>query len=156
MKFRSGAFVSPRPPLPPLALLPLLLILALCSNPAESPEINCRIDSGPCSLTDESGLRVFFAIEPRPVRPLRDLIFRVWIPEGSRPPGPSRVTLNLTMPGMYMGENRPLLRHVGRGRYEGKGFLPRCAAGGEIWRAAVDVARDGRKSSFAFIFRVPL
>ncbi len=33
------------------------------------------------------------------------------------------------MPGMFMGKNRPALKKVSDGRYEGKGVITRCPSG---------------------------
>jgi hypothetical protein len=52
----------------------------------------------------------------------------------------ARVEIELSMPDMYMGENRIPLRRDGDGHYAGKGPLLRCSSGRSDWVAEV-VAR---------------
>ncbi len=65
----------------------------------------------------------------------------------------AEVGLDLTMPGMYMGKNTPLMKHVAGGRYEGTGVIMRCPSGKKLWRATVSVTAK-KKPGAAFLFEV--
>jgi hypothetical protein len=63
------------------------------------------------------------------------------------------VAVELSMPGMYMGENKIVLHADGEGRYVGKGPLLRCASGRRDWVAEVVLRSPGvgeARASFPF------
>ena len=78
--------------------------------------------------------RVALEAEPWPVVPMRRTIFRVRI---SPPLKKDRLLMELTMPGMYMGQNRTVLRRVSDGIYEGTAVVVRCPSGSTLWRATI-------------------
>lgn len=52
---------------------------------------------------------------------------------------PSEILVELSMPGMYMGENQIILKRVNKNRYKGRGVIPRCPSGATLWQAGVSV-----------------
>jgi hypothetical protein len=53
---------------------------------------------------------------------------------------PEEIAVDLTMPGMYMGKNRVILKRESPGKYTGKGIIPLCPSGRKLWKATVTVA----------------
>jgi hypothetical protein len=60
---------------------------------------------------------------------MSELLFSVTLEEGGISIKDAEVELELTMPGMYMGENKPVFSQKEKGRYEGKEILPRGPKG---------------------------
>jgi len=115
----------------------------------------CLIQTGPCSARiEQSGVKVDLDISPKPVSPMKELVFSVSLSDGNGPVTDATVLVDLTMPGMTMGINRPALVHSGDGKYVGKGVLPECMHGGRVWRAEVRIAQGEKTSSAAFTFEV--
>jgi len=128
---------------------------AMQHNHFDRTETECDINAGPCAATIEhENIRVILDIDPKPVNPMSVLHFSVILKEGDEYITNARVGLDLTMPGMYMGINRPVLSHVGEGSYEGKGVIPVCPHGGKLWKAEVTVQREGRSATANFLFQV--
>jgi hypothetical protein len=124
-------------------------------NHSGNTETNCDINAGPCAATIEhDNIQVILDIAPKPVKPMSELLFSVILKEGDRYIMDAEVSLDLTMPGMFMGTNRPVLSHVKDGRYEGKGVIPVCPHGGKLWKAEVTVAWEGRSATANFLFQV--
>ncbi|MFA5352783.1 MAG: hypothetical protein WC291_01005 [Thermodesulfovibrionales bacterium] len=117
------------------------VLLLSCSAQQSSPDLpDCDISQGPCAKT-VMNRQVVLEISPRPVEAMKELSFRLTA-EGCRE---REIFLDLTMPGMYMGENRVVLRRV-RGAYEGKGIIPRCPSGRRLWQATIDIPGTGKVS----------
>jgi len=94
----------------------------------------------PCDINQKGGCTVSgvtFSIEPRPVRAMRENVFRVKLANQSLVPENSDLALHLTMPGMDMGTNRMRLKNIQPGWYSGKGVIPRCPSGNKLWRASI-------------------
>ncbi len=92
-------------------------------------------------------------IAPQPVRALSELTFTVRVSRGGAPVDAAEVALALTMPGMYMGENRVALAPVGGGAFRGKGTVVRCPSGNRSWQAEVTArTRDGATVTRRFGF----
>jgi len=142
----------------PLILLFLLFpeyVPALQHNHTGKTETECDINAGPCATTiEDENIQVILDIDPKPVDPMSELHFRVILREGDEYITNAGVGLDLTMPGMYMGINRPVLRHAREGTYEGKGVIPVCPHGGKLWKAEVTVRREGRSATANFLFQV--
>jgi hypothetical protein len=116
---------------------------------------DCHISAGPCMrVISEENIRVMFAVEPTPVKAMKDLLFVINLEGKSSPVTGAKVTIDLTMPGMFMGVNRPVLIHKGEGRYEGRGVLPQCPEGGKVWKAEVGIEIKGRRASVSYVFEV--
>lgn len=116
---------------------------------------DCLINEGPCSREiEEEGMTVVFDIQPKPVSPMKDLVFMVTLKEEGVPVEDVSVAVDLTMPGMFMGINRPVLVHTVNGIYKGKGIIQACPHGGKIWMAEVKITRQGKTASVDFTFRV--
>ena len=142
----------------PTILLFMLLpadVPAMQHNHTNRTETECDINSGPCAATiNHDNIQVILDIDPKPVNPMSELHFSVILKEGDEYITNARVGLDLTMPGMYMGINRPVLSHVKDGRYEGKGVIPVCPHGGKLWKAEVAVEREGESATANFLFQV--
>ncbi len=83
-----------------------------------------------------------------------ELLFTVTVRNNGRPVSGADVALDLTMPGMIMGTNNPLLTAGKGGRYTGKGVIIRCPSGKKIWKAEITVpGKQGLKTT-SFIFEV--
>ncbi|HSB20061.1 MAG TPA: hypothetical protein VLD85_08645 [Anaeromyxobacteraceae bacterium] len=96
----------------------------------------CAISAGRCEAR-EDGTTVTLEIEPRPVRAMADLTFTVGVRRGAAPVGDAEAEVALSMPGMYMGENRIRLSHRGGGLFRGQGVIVRCPSGRRTWSAEV-------------------
>ena len=99
--------------------------------------VNCDLHSGTCTQSLQ-GMEVSLDVEPRPVKAMTDLLFKVTLVGGDTPPKGSPF-IDLGMPGMNMGPNRVLLKAAGPSAYEGKGVIVRCPSGRRIWQATVTV-----------------
>lgn len=65
--------------------------------------------------------------------------------------GHEKLIVDLAMPGMYMGENRVLLKRSADGGFTGIGVIPRCPSGKRLWRATIEIPDTGRVD---FLFNV--
>jgi uncharacterized GH25 family protein len=120
-----------------------------------SPEIDCLPENGPCVKTiHDRDIRVTLDINPKPVKTMTDLVFTVDIRESGKPVTNADVMLDLTMPGMFMGMNRPQMKHKKDGVYEGKGVIPVCPHGGTVWKAEVTVKLDNKSETVNYVFEV--
>ncbi|MDI6801830.1 MAG: FixH family protein [Thermodesulfovibrionales bacterium] len=141
-------------------LLPLAIILVFFSNscarhPVNDIKTDCAINAGACIKTiGVDDIRAMFDVNPKPVKTMKELVFNINIKKGEVPVEDAMVSLNLTMPGMFMGINKPALTHKGKGRYEGKGVIPRCPSGLKIWKADVTIERGERVASGSYTFEV--
>jgi len=123
-----------------LALAGSLALVAGCSR--SRPRSGCDLGAGPCSA-EPDGVAVRLELSPRPLRPLRELDAAVALSSGGSPLDGAAVSVRLSMPGMYMGENRAVLAPLGNGRYGGKVVLVRCASGRGDWVAEVSARLPG-------------
>jgi hypothetical protein len=115
----------------------------------------CDIQRGKCSQKTPDGITIEFDIQPKPVAAMSELTFFIALIRSDKPfSGASSVILDLSMPGMYMGKNRPALKPLGDGRYEGKGIIMRCLSGRRAWQAEVTFKRGEQTSVADFIFEV--
>jgi hypothetical protein len=101
--------------------------------------VHCDAGQRACAAVDGE-VRMVLDLAPRPPVPLRDLDASVQLTRGGVPVTGARVEVLLSMPGMFMGDNRIALAAGADGRYAGKGPLLRCASGRRDWVAEV-VAR---------------
>ena len=122
-----------------LSLHLFLLVLTLWFPATIHAEINeavpadCHIQEAPCTL-GLSGRKVTLDIQPKPVKAMKDLTFRVTITGGRISSLPY---IDLGMPGMQMGPNRVILKEAGTGVYEGVGVIVRCPSGRRTWSATI-------------------
>jgi hypothetical protein len=80
---------------------------------------------------------------------MAELTFSVTVTPGTAIP--STLTLDLSMPGMYMGKNQVVLQRKSTCTWEGKGVIVRCMSGRKLWQATIVSADLGNPS---FIFEV--
>jgi len=138
---------------PKLAFSVLILISILIlggwavTNPATAADsiINCDAHKGVCSQSS-GGLTVSLEINPRPVKAMQDLVFKVSI-EGASPA--KQPHIDLGMPAMKMGPNQVKLKSTGPGAYEGTGVIVRCKSGKRTWFVNV-IVPDAGEVKFVF------
>ncbi|PKL34130.1 MAG: hypothetical protein CVV45_04655 [Spirochaetae bacterium HGW-Spirochaetae-10] len=129
----------------------LITMLVACEKTAEqnAPQIPlCDIHSGLCEGSLDDGTVVRFDITPKPVKALEALQFSVFVDGVSD----AKVSVDLAMPAMYMGENKIVLVPTGEGNYSGKGSVVKCTSGDRLWDAAVTIERAGKTSTIHFRF----
>jgi hypothetical protein len=94
-----------------------------------------------------SGLNVALTLNPYPPVSMQPASFEVVLTdENGQPVSDAQVTLNLTMPSMWMPENKPEAAYVADGRYQADGRF--TMRGG--WRIEVIITRGGEKLSAFF------
>jgi len=147
--------------IPALVLLIVVsaFLFSACEYGADEGAADCNMDNGPCAgAVGETGMTAVLDITPRPVRTMRRLSFRINLKEGTTPVTDEDVTVELSMPGMYMPENRVRLIHTGEGGYEGEGVIVRCPAGKRLRKTRAVLGRasadSGTPQAASFIFRV--
>ena len=92
------------------------------------------IHQGPCTIT--AGQRtVTLNIEPKPVRTMKELTFSVTVTPCDKLP--ETLLLDLSMPGMQMGNNQVTLVKKSGCLYEGKGIIVHCMSGRTLWQATI-------------------
>jgi hypothetical protein len=124
------------------------------ASDSQITETDCVMSAGPCIKT-VNGLTVAVDITPRPLKAMHTSVFRTTISIKNRPVTDASVSINLSMPGMFMGQNIIRLTHLNQGVYEGTGVIIRCPSGKKIWQASVAISRPGRESVVNYIFEVP-
>jgi hypothetical protein len=135
------------------AALAAVLLLSGCGK--REAATDCEIDMGPCTKKIGERLSVSFDITPKPVSTMSDRLFSVALKEGDIPITGATVTFELSMPGMYMSNNKVSLSHKGEGIYEGRGVIVRCPSGRKVWRAVIVAERPGRNPAVTgFTFMV--
>lgn len=136
-----------------LLLLIFIVFLSACEKNGEEVKIDCDIHEGYCSKTVDN-ISVIFDCSPKPVKSMSEINFSVTLKEKDKPVQDASVDIYLTMPGMFMGENRILLVHKENGRYEGRGVIVRCPSGKRIWKADVIIGRHLKKTVVHYVFEV--
>ncbi|NTU67516.1 MAG: hypothetical protein HGB02_01400 [Chlorobiaceae bacterium] len=108
--------------------------MAAATSRADSPADSNAIHAGPCTKRADGRL-VTLEIDPKPVRHMRELTFRVTIEpcDGM----PQHLLLDLAMPGMVMGRNQVRLSRRNGCTWEGRGLIVRCMSGRTLWRATL-------------------
>jgi hypothetical protein len=114
----------------------------------------CDIQRSSCFIETDDGLTIEFDIQPKPVAAMSELTFIVNLSRGVSPLTDASIALDLSMPGMFMGKNRPVLKQVYNGRYEGKGIITKCPSGKKTWQAEVTVKHAGKTAVASFVFEV--
>ena len=121
-------------------MLCLFLLPFGCDTNRERIKTDCAIQEGQCVKdVGKDGITAAFDIGPKPVKTMTRLAFRADIRKMGKPVTDAAVVLSLTMPGMYMGDNRYLLEHKGKGRYEANGVIIRCPSGRKVWQAELGI-----------------
>ncbi len=130
-----------------------VLLLSGCGG--REVATDCEVERGPCVKNIGEGLSVSFDINPKPLKTMSELLFSVILKKGDAPITVATVTLDLSMPGMYMAANRVSLSHNGEGVYGGKGVIVRCPGGRKVWRARIVAEEPGKDPTVAeYTFRV--
>jgi len=134
-------------------LLWLITALTLPLSGITESAIPCDIQHGPC-IRETNEMTITFDILPKPVKTMSELRFIVTVKKKDRPVTDTSVTLDLSMPGMYMGKNRPVLKHVSQGTYQGTGIITRCTTGKKTWQAKITVGRGNPATITRYQFEV--
>lgn len=134
-------------------------MIASCGVREDESIVNCNIDSGPCMRENGAQqLTVTFDAGPKPISTMKRLNFSVGLKRGDEAVRDADAFLTLSMPGMYMNENRVTLNHSSDGVYTGEGVIPRCTTGKKIWMAEVSVKNPRGQAetpvSASFVFKV--
>jgi len=131
-------------------------IVGIVILPASSAEngTTCDIHKGSCIKETGDGMMVEFDVQPKPVSAMSELTFIVNLTQGGLPLSDASVVLDLSMPGMFMGKNQPVMKHAKNGRYEGKGVIVKCASGRKIWRADITIGHGAKNAIASFVFEV--
>lgn len=115
--------------------------------------IDCNINTSVCiKEIPYDKVKVTFDISPKPLEFMKELIFKITLTKDEKPFSDAKIMMDLNMPGMFMGTNRPTIKHIGNGIYEGKGIIPRCPSGKKIWRADIKIEKDNTSSAVSFTF----
>jgi hypothetical protein len=112
----------------------LLALSALGAAPlhAEPSGDSNAIHGGPCSK-QAANRKVTLEINPKPVRHMQELTFRISVEPAESLP--QNLVIDLTMPGMMMGKNQVLLSKQGPSTWSGKGLIVKCRSGRTLWQA---------------------
>lgn len=124
------------------------------SPPGAKPD--CEVDKGSCTKRI-GNTDVTFDVHPKPVRVMKLLSFTLIVDLKASTSGarkgsaeaPDELTIDLSMPGMYMGRNFVLMKKGPDGIYRGEGVIPRCPSGKKLWLVEVDIPEEG-KVGFTF------
>ena len=143
---------------PMLFMVLTLALLYVCLNRVEASgeqntEPDCMMDAGPCTKTIDE-FTVAVDITPKPIMAMRRLRFRTTLSNKGTPITDASVSITLSMPGMFMGQNVIRLVPIHDGIYEGNGVIIRCPSGKKIWQALVNIRRAGRESAVSYLFEV--
>jgi hypothetical protein len=125
------------------AALVACLLFAVAAAAAEGTMPAGDLAQGPVTRVLEGGLVVSLEILPRPIEAMKELGFVVILTREGRPVEGAELSLELSMPAMYMGRNSPTLTEVKPGRFEGRGVVPRCMSGDKRWQATILVKEAG-------------
>ena len=100
----------------------------------------CNPSEQACLVTLPGGGQFEFSVDPRPIPTLQPFTMQIEV-SGIQA---DKVEIDFTGVGMNMGYNRPQLKAVLPGRFEGRASLPVCVTGTMEWRATV-LLESGRK-----------
>lgn len=100
----------------------------------------CNPSEQACLVKLPEGGQFEFSVAPRPIPTLQPFTMQIEV-SGIQP---DKVEVDFSGVGMNMGYNRPQLKPVLPGRYEGSTSLPVCVTGTMEWRATV-LLESGRK-----------
>jgi hypothetical protein len=128
-----------------------LCCLFACKKNDDHIKVDCNIHEGQC-VKQKDNFEISFDINPKPVKSMADIVFSALIKEGGSFVHDASVIIDLTMPGMYMGENKIVLKHIRDGFYEGKGLIVRCPSGQRLWKAEVIIKKNGQSRSVSYLF----
>jgi hypothetical protein len=125
--------------------------------PSARPEQPVRPERSGAERAAESrdaprGDELTLTISPDPPRALSELTFTVGVRRDGAAVEGAEVSIDLQMPGMYMGENRIALAPAGGGLYRGTGTVVRCPSGKRRWEAAITARRPGGGAPLARTF----
>lgn len=93
----------------------------------------CNPSEQACLVQLPGGGQFEFSVDPRPIPTLQPFTMQIAV-SGIQA---DKVEVDFSGVGMNMGYNRPQLKPVLPGRYEGRASLPVCVTGTMEWRATV-------------------
>ena len=98
-------------------------------------QLDCALSAGPCTAA-AGGRRVTLDAGPRPLRAMTEIDFAVAV---DPPLAGATGEIALSMPGMYMGDNRVPIALGTDGQLRGRGVFVRCPSGRRTWSAEVKI-----------------
>lgn len=119
-------------------------------RPDNGSSLECGSFQGQC-VAEVNGKRIILDITPKPVKAMKELAFKISLSGGQPKTDIQQLTVDLGMPGMYMGTNKVAMKKISEGEYAGKAIIPRCPSGKTRWMATVHV--PGADSA-SFLFNV--
>jgi hypothetical protein len=140
--------------LPGIVLLAGIVSIRVLDVSSAENRTACDFQRGSCLIETVEGMTIEFDIQPKPVATMSELTFIVNLSRGGSPVTDASTALDLSMPGMFMGKNRPVLKQVYDGRYEGRGIITKCPSGKKTWQAEVTVEHAGKTDVASFVFEV--
>ncbi|MFN3604009.1 MAG: hypothetical protein ACK4UJ_04795 [Leptonema sp. (in: bacteria)] len=100
-----------------------------------------------CNFSLQENNQILFSgkidLNPKPVRVMKEITFTIELNQYEF--DPEEILLDLTMPEMYMGENKVILKKNQKNVYEGKGVLPECSSNFTRWN--IEIFFNNRKST---------
>lgn len=129
-------------------LLVVFFLISACANKPQEEDL-CRFENGSCIKRFDSK-ELILEIRPLPPQAFKELTFILSMKGGKLQE--EEILLDLTMPGMFMGQNQVKLKRNEEGRYIGKGVIPRCPSGKTLWQATV-IMPSGERADFRFHVR---
>ena len=120
-------------------------------NPPQAVELQpdgCDLQQQACRRSLPGGGEMVFEIRPRPIPLVSPLKLRVEV----KGIPVRRVEVDFAGLNMNMGYNRPRLREVAPGRFEGEGYLPVCIRERMEWEAKVLLHLPGRVLAVPYRF----
>ena len=136
------------------AFIMIMLFFSSSRIVCAAQAVICDIQLGPCVQETSDGINVAFDIQPKPVTAMSELTFIILLTRNGNPLSDASVELDLSMPGMFMGRNHPVLKPTANGRYEGKGIITRCMSGRKTWQARVTIVNAATTHVADFEFAV--
>jgi len=88
----------------------------------------------PCTII-AGGQTIMLDIDPKPVKAMNELTFRITVTRCNSLPKTLR--LDLSMPDMQMGNNQVTLVKKNGCTWEGKGIIVKCMSGGTLWKGII-------------------
>ncbi len=100
--------------------------------------IKCDVHSSVCNfeleLKDKSRVSASLDLSPKPVYAMKDIEFTLQL----KPEIPeAHIMLDLTMPAMYMGENKVEMKEISSGVFKAKSVFAECTTDDRLWNIEV-------------------
>jgi hypothetical protein len=93
------------------------MLCAACGRKESTVQVDCNIDEGPClkTIASDAPIEISLDINPKPVVTMKRLMFSVKATQKGSAVTGANAAIELSMPGIYMMENRIQLRQTAPG-----------------------------------------